>query len=60
MEAGADSSYDDGWDWPFLLYVGLTKLNLTERRFWQIPPVKFKALLDVHIKLGTPEKEGGN
>lgn len=56
--------YDDGWDWPLLLYFGLKELNLTEDEFWAMTPRKFYALLAASIEykqmmLGENKKKGG-
>lgn len=42
---------DDGWDWPFIVYVGTTWLQRTEEELWRMTPRTFYALLDVHLRL---------
>lgn len=38
----------DGWDWPYVIYVGRVWLQYTERELWKLTPRQFKAQLDVH------------
>lgn len=56
---------DDGWDWPWLLYIGTHSswLGRTEKEFWQFTPRKFFALLQVHVQMeqmkhGMDSKKG--
>jgi len=50
----------DGWDWPYILYVGRVWLRYTDKEIWQLTPRQFKAQLDVHIdiqkKLNNPKQ----
>lgn len=46
---------DDGWDWPFLLYVGLAILHVPEKYFWRITPRKFQALVRSHATVNSSE-----
>lgn len=51
---------DDGWDWPWLLYIGThsTWLGRSEKEFWMMSPRKFFALLKVHVEM-MESKQGG-
>ena len=46
-----NSSGDDGWDWPTILYVATVILKISEKDFWRMAPVKFKDLGAVHNEL---------
>lgn len=47
---------DSGWDWTYLLYVGVTVLGFSEREFWEMTPRKFNALASMHIEFTNPTK----
>ena len=38
----------DGWDWPYILYVGRVWLGYTEKEIWALTPRQFSAQLAVH------------
>ena len=50
-------SIDDGWDWPWLYYVGTVLLRMTEDSFWRCAPRKLAALTAVHVEINDPNKE---
>ena len=50
------SSYDDGWDWPWLLYLGIKQLKLSEETFWAMSPRKFYALLECELTVRDHKK----
>lgn len=43
-----DSSSLDGWDWPYILYVGRVWLMYSEQEIWRLTPRQFQAQLKVH------------
>lgn len=54
----------DGWDWPFIIYVGTVWLRRSEEEVWNMTPKKLYALLKVHIDLesaksGSTKKPSG-
>ena len=42
------ASNHDGWDWPYILYVGRVWLRYTDAETWALTPRQFKSQLDVH------------
>ncbi len=46
---------DDGWNWPYLLYIGTVLLRRTEAQFWKMTPRTLLALVEVHIELNSSE-----
>lgn len=38
----------DGWDWPYILYVGRKWLGYTDEQIWALTPRQFDAQLKVH------------
>lgn len=38
----------DGWDWPYILYVGRVWLGYTDKEIWALTPRQFSAQLAVH------------
>lgn len=38
----------DGWDWPYILYVGRVWLGYTDKETWALTPRQFSAQLAVH------------
>ena len=53
----------DGWDWPFIIYVGTVWLNRTEEETMRMTPRKLQALLKVHYyiekqKMGSGKHKG--
>lgn len=54
---------DDGWNWPWLLYIGRRHLRLSEEEFWSMTPRKFSALAGAHAEylklmtVGSPEQQ---
>lgn len=53
---------NDGWDWPFLMYVATVILGRTERQFWKMTPRKLSALAKAHVTYhgGDKEDEGAS
>lgn len=47
------SQIDDGWDWPYIMYVGRVWLGYTSEEVWRLTPRQFKAQLDVHVRLNS-------
>lgn len=37
---------DDGWDWPWLLFISRKELCMSEIEFWRCTPRKFSALMN--------------
>ena len=50
-------AHDDGWDWPWLFYIGRNWLGFTEDEFWETTPRTFKALLNVHMEIKKLERQ---
>lgn len=48
---------DDGYPWPSLLLLGLTKLNLSQQEFWDMSPRTYLSLVDAYNKLEHPQEE---
>lgn len=44
----ASPSQDDGWDWPYILYVGRVWLCYSEADIWKLTPRQFVAQMHVH------------
>ena len=62
-DATASTSKDDGWDWPYIVYIGRVWLCYTEAELWQLTPRKFMSQLSVHEDItatmhGTTSKNG--
>ena len=38
----------DGWDWPYILYVGRKWLGYTDQQTWALTPRQFMAPLSAH------------
>jgi hypothetical protein len=38
----------DGWDWPYILYVGRVWLEYTDKEVWALTPRQFVSQLNVH------------
>lgn len=49
---------DDGWNWPFLLYVATVILRRSEKQFWRMTPRKLHALVGVHAEINSPDSSG--
>jgi uncharacterized phage protein (TIGR02216 family) len=47
---------DDGWNWPWLLFLGMRELRISEEAFWNMTPCKYYTLLDCAIKLHGGDK----
>lgn len=45
IEAGSNQ---DGWDWPYILYVGRVWLHYTDEQIWKLTPRQFYTQLNVH------------
>ena len=41
----------DGWDWPYILYVGRVWLHYTDDQVWRLTPRQFDAQLKVHEEI---------
>ena len=41
----------DGWDWPYILYIGRVWLRYTDEQVWRLTPRQFDAQLKVHQKI---------
>ena len=41
----------DGWDWPYILYVGRVWLEYSEEEVWALTPRQFAAQLAVHKEI---------
>jgi len=55
----------DGWDWPYILYVGRVWLRYTEREVWSLTPRQFDTQIHVHEDVtrqmyGTNNNKGSN
>ena len=48
---------DDGWDWPFLLYIGTVILRRSEKVFWRMTPRKLNALTRAHAEMKGASKK---
>lgn len=48
---------EDGWNWPWLLYMGKKHLNMTEEEFWRTTPRKFHALILAHAETISGERK---
>jgi len=46
---------DDGWDWPYLYYMGTVILRLSETEFWKCTPRKLNVLAKIHGEVNNPE-----
>lgn len=44
----ASPRQDDGWDWPYLVYIGRVWLCYTEPEFWKLTPRQLVAQIRVH------------
>lgn len=38
----------DGWDWPYIIYVGRVWLEYTDKETWALTPRQFASQLSVH------------
>lgn len=38
----------DGWDWPYIVYVGRVWLCYTEEELWRLTPRQFATQISVH------------
>jgi len=38
----------DGWDWPYIIYVGRVWLEYTDKETWTLTPRQFASQLAVH------------
>ena len=45
------SSTDDGYDWPYILYIGRKWLGYTDEQTLALTPRQFAAQLRVHVEL---------
>lgn len=52
-------SVDDGWDWPWILYISQKELGWTEEQTWASTPRKFYAILQCALEYADA-KAGGN
>lgn len=50
---------DDGWDWPYLYYMGTVILHQSENEFWRGTPRKLHALAKVHTEANNPDAAQG-
>ena len=48
----------DGWDWPYILYVGRVLLGYSDKETWALTPRQFAAQLSVHEDI-TSRMHGG-
>jgi hypothetical protein len=48
----------DGWDWPYILYVGRKWLGYTDDQLWSLTPRQFDSQLKVHLDV-TKKMHGG-
>lgn len=42
------SSGSDGWDWPYILYIGRAWLHYTDEQIWRLTPRQFYTQLNVY------------
>ena len=49
----------DGWDWPYILYVGRKWLGYTDAQIWRLTPRQFSSQLSVHEDI-TKRMYGGS
>jgi hypothetical protein len=42
------STTQDGWDWPYILYVGRKWLGYTDEQVWRLTPKQFASQVSVH------------
>jgi hypothetical protein len=59
---GQSTTNDDGWDWPWILFIGRKELQMTEEEIWESTPAKFFALLECaleynRVKAGVKNKQ---
>ena len=55
----ANPNHSDGWDWPYIIYVGRVWLHYTEEEIWRLTPRQFKTQINVHENV-TRQMYGGN
>jgi len=48
----------DGWDWPYIVYVGRVWLRYSTEELWKLTPRQFKSQLDVHATLKNAQSGG--
>lgn len=48
----------DGWDWPYIIYVGRVWLCYTDKEIWSLTPRQLKAQISVHEDV-TRQMYGG-
>lgn len=44
MYSNGQKPIEDGWDWPWIIFIGIKELGMTERAVWKLTPRKFFAL----------------
>lgn len=42
---------EEGWDWPWLKYLGTVILRKSERAFWRSTPRELDALWQTHLEI---------
>lgn len=42
--------YDDGWNWPWIIFIGYKELGLKEEEVLNCTPKKFYALLECALE----------
>jgi hypothetical protein len=50
----------DGWDWPYILYVGRKWLGYTDDQIWSLTPRQFDSQLKVHQDVSKRLYGGGS
>lgn len=50
MPTGVSSTSpnQDGWDWPYIIYVGRVWLHYTDKEVWNLTPRQFDTQIRVH------------
>lgn len=46
---------DDGWDWPYLYYMGTVILSMTDAEFWTCSPRRLAVLTRIHAEVNNPD-----
>ena len=41
----------DGWDWPYIIYIGRVWLKYTDKETWALTPRQFASQLSVHEEI---------
>jgi hypothetical protein len=48
---------DDGWDWPWILFIGMKELGMSHEATLKCTPKKFFALMDCALKYADTSSE---